>query len=247
MAILGKIVEATWAIFNSNDRDGLLKAIDDSSTSFGFNHFHLACHKATKQEAILDSTLTSVPQDYLADYERFQWSDSDFIIDRAFSSDESFFWDDSTNRHEDVQNRSFVDYLYANRMSTGIMAPMKHRPGTASNLSFICNTSGKFGPEMIDATTIVGNAAMMKAEILGLCPEISIDEATAVRSLTDVQAEVLNWIAEGKSNLDIGTIMNLEERTVRYHVSKILQKLGVATRTQAAVIRRSVTYDPRSA
>jgi len=242
---LDKVVAATSAIYMSNDRDALFKAINDSSTSFGFDYVLLACHKATRQEMVMNSAFTTIPQDFLTDYERLDWFDSDFNIGRVFDVDEGFFWDSSTDKHEDIQKQSFIDYLHANRMLTGLMTPIGHRPGTASVFSLICNTSKKLEPGTADAAAVVGNAALVKAEMLGLCPEISIDEATAVRLLTCVQLEMLNWIAEGKSNVDIGTIMNLNERTVRYHVSEILRKLGVATRMQAAAIRRSTAGDSR--
>jgi LuxR family transcriptional regulator len=95
-----------------------------------------------------------------------------------------------------------------------------------------------------EAANVIGNAALAKAEMLGLCDAISADEAAAARSLSQAQSEILNWIAEGKSNTDIGTIMDMSERTVRYHVSVILQKLGVASRAQAAAIRNARRIDP---
>ena len=243
-AILDKVVAATRAIYLSCDRASLSKAVGDSASRFGFDHFHLVCHKADKRDAMLNATLTTIPQDYLDTYEKLDWFDSDFIMGRAFRTEGSFFWDGSTSRCDDVQKQSFIDYLNANKMGTGVMTTMGCRPGTASNFGLISNTSRRIEPEIADAATIVGTAAMAKAEMLGLCPEISIDEATGVRLLTDLQLDLLDWIADGKSNLDIGTIMGLSERTVRYHVSKILQKLGVATRMQAAAVGRSTIFDP---
>jgi DNA-binding NarL/FixJ family response regulator len=54
--------------------------------------------------------------------------------------------------------------------------------------------------------------------------------------LTDREIEVLRLIAKGFSNTDIAARLFLSEGTVRNHVSAILAKLGVADRTQAAVI-----------
>ena len=54
--------------------------------------------------------------------------------------------------------------------------------------------------------------------------------------LTDREVEVLRLIAKGFNNADIATRLFLSEGTVRNHVSAILAKLGVADRTQAAVI-----------
>lgn len=58
----------------------------------------------------------------------------------------------------------------------------------------------------------------------------------AVRLLSRPRREILNGIAKGKSNSTIATIMGLNERAIRYHVSQTLQKLGVATRAQAVAI-----------
>ena len=51
--------------------------------------------------------------------------------------------------------------------------------------------------------------------------------------LTKREAEVLRWLAAGKSNKDIGTILAISPRTVEKHVEQIYQRLGVETRTAA--------------
>lgn len=53
--------------------------------------------------------------------------------------------------------------------------------------------------------------------------------------LTARELEVMNWVARGKSSTDIAVLMGLSERTVNFHVNNVVQKLGVATRLQAAV------------
>ena len=54
------------------------------------------------------------------------------------------------------------------------------------------------------------------------------------------QAEVLVWIAEGKTNGEIASILGMSERTVEKHVQHILQRLGVETRTAAATRALSI-------
>jgi DNA-binding CsgD family transcriptional regulator/PAS domain-containing protein len=48
------------------------------------------------------------------------------------------------------------------------------------------------------------------------------------------EAEVLAWVAEGKTNAEIGAILGARPRTVGKHLERIYQKLGVETRTAAA-------------
>ncbi|MFE1166622.1 response regulator [Nocardiopsis sp. NPDC058789] len=52
--------------------------------------------------------------------------------------------------------------------------------------------------------------------------------------LTDQERRVLELIGEGLTNREIGTRMYLAEKTVKNYVSRVLAKLGMARRTQAA-------------
>ena len=56
------------------------------------------------------------------------------------------------------------------------------------------------------------------------------------RSLTDREIEVLTLVAAGYSNGDIGERLFISRKTASVHVSHILDKLGVSTRTEAATI-----------
>ena len=53
--------------------------------------------------------------------------------------------------------------------------------------------------------------------------------------LTPRELEILNLVGEGKANKEIATELTISERTARTHVSNILRKLGLSSRTQAAL------------
>jgi two-component system, NarL family, response regulator len=54
--------------------------------------------------------------------------------------------------------------------------------------------------------------------------------------LSDREREVLQLVAKGRSNSEIGQALGIAESTVKTHVNSILSKLGVSDRTQAAII-----------
>jgi DNA-binding NarL/FixJ family response regulator len=58
--------------------------------------------------------------------------------------------------------------------------------------------------------------------------------------LSDKEAQVLNFLAEGKPNKAIANEMQLAEPTVKMHVTAICRKLGAANRTQAVVMARDM-------
>jgi len=53
--------------------------------------------------------------------------------------------------------------------------------------------------------------------------------------LTERELEVIRLLADGKSNKEIALLLNISETTVKTHVSKILSKLNLSSRTQAAL------------
>ncbi len=54
-------------------------------------------------------------------------------------------------------------------------------------------------------------------------------------ALTPREREILVLVAQGKSNRDVAKALVISERTARTHVSNVLSKLGLASRTQAAL------------
>ena len=61
------------------------------------------------------------------------------------------------------------------------------------------------------------------------------DDEPAREPLTDREREVLALVAKGHSNKEIAALLDITERTARTHVSNILGKLDLASRTQAAL------------
>ncbi len=73
--------------------------------------------------------------------------------------------------------------------------------------------------QIVPAAKIKGEPSPALLVALGLSPR---------------EADVLFWLAQGKSNSDICTLLDLRLTTVKKHVERVLQKLGVENRTAAA-------------
>ena len=70
-------------------------------------------------------------------------------------------------------------------------------------------------------------------------------EIEELRRLTDQERRILELIAEGMTNRQIAETMKLAEKTVKNYVSSVLAKLGMQSRTQAALFAsRLLEGDP---
>lgn len=66
-------------------------------------------------------------------------------------------------------------------------------------------------------------------------PDFSTHTPLLRLGLTPRAAEVLLWVAQGKTNSDIATILSISESTVKKHVLEVFDKLGVETRSAATL------------
>jgi DNA-binding NarL/FixJ family response regulator len=83
-------------------------------------------------------------------------------------------------------------------------------------------------------TVAAGGALLAPAVTARVLQEVAGPQADA--GLTAREREVLALLARGRSNKEIAAQLVLSEKTVKTHVSSILGKLGVADRTQAALL-----------
>ncbi len=85
---------------------------------------------------------------------------------------------------------------------------------------------------------LVGHAANNEY-LLRVINEDQPDEQSYLREafpITQREAEVLLWVAKGKTNREIAQILELSPRTINKHLEQLFKKIGVENRTSAATI-----------
>lgn len=94
------------------------------------------------------------------------------------------------------------------------------------------------GGKMLDAAS---SAAVIDQIRRG---NVVSEEDRLAQSLSEREQKILDLIADGSTNREIGDLLYLSERTVKHHVSDILGKLGLTRRVEAAAfaIRRAATH-----
>ena len=89
---------------------------------------------------------------------------------------------------------------------------------------------GAVEPEMLFVLTLLGLARLAGAYL---------DRAPArldsTQGLTRREIDVLAWVATGKTNAQIAEVLSIAPGTVKKHLEHIYEKLGVSSRTDAAI------------
>ena len=93
---------------------------------------------------------------------------------------------------------------------------------------------GVFAGEVYVSPTLAGSVLR---EMTGSKPS----EHNPLEDLTEREHEILEWVAKGLSNKQIGSQLNLTEKTIKHYMSNIMQKLHVRNRVQAAMLAQKVS------
>jgi DNA-binding NarL/FixJ family response regulator len=88
--------------------------------------------------------------------------------------------------------------------------------------------------EPIDLPTVIKSALDEGTFRVWGTPEPARSEPSATPLLSEREAAVLEAVARGLSNREIGQLLWISEQTVKFHLRNVYRKLGVSSRTEAA-------------
>jgi two-component system, NarL family, nitrate/nitrite response regulator NarL len=99
---------------------------------------------------------------------------------------------------------------------------------------------GTSGPELLKAMLAVSRGELYVTP--GLAARLLRQEPpslTALSDLTEREAQILAQVARGLTNKEIARELSLSEKTVKHHMTNVMQKLQVRNRVEAAMIFRN--------
>jgi two-component system, NarL family, response regulator DevR len=129
------------------------------------------------------------------------------------------------------------------RPDTKVIMLTSYADDEALFASIIAGASGYLlkqtrGQAVVEAiTAVAAGRSLLDPDVTGKVLDRlreSRAEDPALVSLTEQERKVLSGLADGKTNRDIGEALFLSEKTVKNYVSRILDKLGLSRRAEAA-------------
>ena len=81
---------------------------------------------------------------------------------------------------------------------------------------------------------------------VGFDPDFTSAQPLETLGLTPREAQVLLWAAQGKTNSEISGILGAAEATIKKHMTRVMEKLGVENRNAATVVALDALCKPRT-
>ncbi|KAB8064218.1 LuxR family transcriptional regulator [Janthinobacterium violaceinigrum] len=175
-------------------------------------------------------TVNNYPSSWQRRYSEQAYMRSDPTVSRANRSLQPILWGDKMVE----ENPEFWEDAHAHGLRYGWAQSSCDMSGQVGLLSF-SRSSKPLTEREIDVLSFrVSWLANVVHEHFADAIAVPAKDAPKVQ-LTEREAEVLRWCADGKTSADISEILNITERTVTFHISNSLQKLDTVNKTAAVI------------
>jgi LuxR family quorum sensing-dependent transcriptional regulator len=174
--------------------------------------------------------MSTRPPEWTADYLRRDYLKTDPVARRVLHDRRAFAWSAAgSHDHWSSRERAVMQRRADLDMREGFVVPVFESTGNTGVVS-MAGSKPRLDVAARGALTLASVYIYNKLHSLRRRGE----HADGI-GLTGREIEVLQWLATGKSDWEIGTILGISGRTVNYHAENIRRKLGVGTRMQAVV------------
>lgn len=211
--------------------------LSNALEQFGVPYFTLGAMLREGQGA---PTFTTLIRGVTQDWSEYYWDRKCFNIDvavhRAMQSAAPFSWSEVEHRRlSRTSQRLFGDIRDALKIRGGFVIPVHDEMGFAGVIA-LHHEDPDLTPQQTAALKLIAIYGIECAKELYETEHGLSRRAPAPCPLSPRQREILAYAAAGKSESDTGEILGIAGSTVREHMEKVRDLLGVRTKTQAVAV-----------
>lgn len=221
-------------IWDQTDVQGVTNIVRKIADRYQFDGFCLAINRQELNDISRFIRLHDWPEAWIEEYQELGLHQKDPHPHLVRERQSPYLWDH--NSFGTNTDASFVlDVAAQYGLRAGLIVPLRLSSGTHALSLHSRETSLSHSlAEVMELNLLATTVADRYLEIVASGATPATERSEKLDGLSAIQKEILRWVAIGKTNWEVATILNLPKRTVDYHVSAILKKLGVASRLQAA-------------
>jgi DNA-binding NarL/FixJ family response regulator len=149
-------------------------------------------------------------------------------------------------RMPDMDGLAATEIIHKERPETAILILTSYETIDYLKRAVLCGAAG-YVLKGIDRTTLIdairiirnGDSLIDRALLRALLADVPLEEPQrhlSIEALTEREKTVLQMLARGLSNKEIAQEMQYSVGTIKNHVQRVIDKLGVSDRTQAAIL-----------
>lgn len=221
-------------IKNALTFDKALSILNDALQEFGYSHYCFSNMSTNNSPAIfkLNDLWTSYPKEWTQTYEDKPYIFSDPIAIRLMANKEPFYWSQMiaiSGKTLSDESKVMMNHAQQYGICDGMGFSYLHNQG---NLHTLCVSKGDiiqdYDPIILSQFYLLGALLVEKYEGLKY-------NQTKKIILSEKEKLIVTWGAVGKTDNEIGQLMDISVNTVRYHWKNIFEKLESYSRVFAII------------
>lgn len=182
----------------------------------------------------------SYPSDWLNQYSQENFAQHDPIM-RIHLGQGPVIWEERFSRAKGSEEKRFIAEASSNGMGSGItFSAASDRNNVVSILSIGGKEPGRNAALVAMLNCLTPHLHQAAVRIANLPPA-----SPSNMPLSQREYDIFHWMSRGKTNWEIATILNISERTVKFHVANVIRKLNANNRTHAIVLGMHLAMTPR--
>lgn len=228
-------------------REGFADTLQSACQSLGFDKYTYFSGSADSiaRSALTDAIediiyLTNLPADWIEHYVKENYSTVDPVIRDAFKARLPISWtEDYRLETLSAEEAQMMADAHDFGIERGLVVPIH---GPTGEIGMLCLHSELPDSDFSSLVDSSKHDIHLLAHYAHATAQAKLHETALPKPivLTDREVEILRWTADGKTAWEIGSILNISERTVNFHLQNAMGKFGVHNKTHAAA--KAVSY-----